>query len=205
MNIQLPIESVVSLVDIDLGKRTDVSYRQDVFSTPPKISFTISFTNLEAAPWRIYIHPLADSTEITFPLYFQASDVLPTPLPGGGTMEILSEEPPVYDDPIEKAKYDVCHSVWLELQLQEGLHANSTLEQRSSDIQHRGRGGRPSFQEDLWAWEQVVNRDRQKTEVYQEWYEKIQDNPQRTNMVDPKRQFNRITKPKWGNKPGQNI
>ncbi len=70
---------------------------------------------------------------------------------------------------------------------------------------HPRKGGRPSFVEDKWAWHEVNIEKRPKNEVFIEWLQKINVNPVRSNMVDPKRQFNRIIKPSWGNKPRQNI
>ena len=76
---------------------------------------------------------------------------------------------------------------------------------KMNDRRQRGKSGRPHLSEDKWAWEQVNQNNRPMNEVYTEWLEKIKVNPERCNMVDPKRQFSRITKPGWGNKSGQNI
>jgi hypothetical protein len=62
----------------------------------------------------------------------------------------------------------------------------------------RGKSGRPSFAEDIWAWEQVNTLERTKVDVYSEWTEKIKANPKRKNNIDLERQFNRITNPNWG-------
>ncbi len=75
--------------------------------------------------------------------------------------------------------------------------------EKAKDTRQRGKSGRPHLQEDVWAWEQVNIYNRQRTEVYKEWRERI--DVKARNLQDPERQFNRITKPEWGNKQGQNI
>ena len=135
MNIQLPIESVDSFVDIVLGKRTDISYQRDVIDSPTKITYTVCFTNLDTPPWEIHIHPTGAGTEITFPVYIQPSHVKSSPLPGGGVMEIYSgRKLPVYDNPIDKAKHDICHSINIFLKLREPA-SNDTSRTQQSDGQ----------------------------------------------------------------------
>jgi len=71
------------------------------------------------------------------------------------------------------------------------------------DAKRHHKSGRPHLSEDVWAWEQVNTYNRQKSEVYKEWLKK--DDVKARNLQDPERQFDRITKPDWGNKSGQNI
>lgn len=59
------------------------------------------------------------------------------------------------------------------------------------------KGGRPHLPEDVWAWEQIHEHKRKKSEVYQEWRERTQQR----NLMDPLRQFNRIIHPEWMTKP----
>ena len=75
--------------------------------------------------------------------------------------------------------------------------------EKIKDSRQRGKSGRPSLPEDVWAWEQVNKHSRPMNKVYKEWISR--DDVQARNLQDPKRQFNRITKPAWRNKSGQNI
>lgn len=53
--------------------------------------------------------------------------------------------------------------------------------------------GRPHKTEDVWAWKELFEKDREKTQVYQEWLAKVKGR----NLYDPKRQFDRIAQPGW--------
>jgi len=66
------------------------------------------------------------------------------------------------------------------------------------DTKQHGKSGRPHLSEDIWAWEQVNIYNRPRTEVYREWLER--EDVKGRNLQDPERQFDRITKPEWGNK-----
>lgn len=57
--------------------------------------------------------------------------------------------------------------------------------------------GRPHFPEDIWAWKEVNQNGRPQTEVYQEWLQRIMNNPDRCHLVDPERQFKKIIKADW--------
>jgi len=126
MNIKLPIESVDSLVDIVLGKRTNISHQRDAIDNPPKITYTIWFTNLDTPPWVIHIHPMGAGTEITFPVRVQRSHVAHSSAFGGSTIEVLSRvKPLVYNDPIDKAKHNICHFIYIRLMLEERERLNN--------------------------------------------------------------------------------
>ncbi len=103
----------------------------------------------------------------------------------------LSQEAREY---FEKYKLEISNSDIQEAQNSLG---------KAKDIRRRGKSGRPSLPGDVWAWEQVNKHSRPMNEVYKEWI--IRDDVQTRNSQDPNRQFNRITKPAWGNKSGQNI
>lgn len=53
--------------------------------------------------------------------------------------------------------------------------------------------GRPHLQEDIWAWQEVNEKGINPQNVYQEWMTKAEHR----NLVDPLRQFKRITSPEW--------
>lgn len=57
--------------------------------------------------------------------------------------------------------------------------------------------GRPRSTDDIWAWKEVNQNGRPQTEVYQEWLQKISNDPNRNFLADPKRQFKRIVKKDW--------
>ncbi|MGD0610638.1 MAG: hypothetical protein ABSB41_03915 [Anaerolineales bacterium] len=67
----------------------------------------------------------------------------------------------------------------------------------------KGRPGRPPSPDDEWAWAQVNEFGRSKADVFREWSER--EGVGARNLVDPKGQFKRITKPGWGTKSRQNI
>ena len=60
----------------------------------------------------------------------------------------------------------------------------------------RGMSGRPNLPADIWAWLQVNQHQRPMNEVYKEWL--ARSDVCERDLQDPKRQFNRITKPEWG-------
>lgn len=62
----------------------------------------------------------------------------------------------------------------------------------------RGEPGRRHAPDDVWAWEQVNKYKQPMNEVYSAWEER--EGVVSRNLADPRRQFNRITKPEWGQK-----
>jgi len=64
------------------------------------------------------------------------------------------------------------------------------------DGRRRGNSGRPHLPADRWAWQQVNEQKRPMNQVYQEWL--ARDDVVARELQDPKRHFNRITKPNWG-------
>lgn len=61
----------------------------------------------------------------------------------------------------------------------------------------RNKPGRPHFADDIWAWKEVNQNDRPQTEVFQEWHQRIMNDPKRYHLVDPKRQYKKIIKADW--------
>ncbi len=61
----------------------------------------------------------------------------------------------------------------------------------------RNKPGRPHFTDDIWAWKEVNKNGRPQTEVYQEWVQRIMNNPDRYHLVDPERQYKKIIKEDW--------
>ena len=59
------------------------------------------------------------------------------------------------------------------------------------------RPGRPHFTDDIWAWKEVNKNGRPKTEVFQDWLQRIMNNPDRYHLVDPERQYKKIIKEDW--------
>lgn len=59
------------------------------------------------------------------------------------------------------------------------------------------RPGRPHFADDIWAWKEVNQNDRPQTEVFQEWHQRIMNDPKRYHLVDLKRQYKKIIKADW--------
>jgi hypothetical protein len=41
----------------------------------------------------------------------------------------------------------------------------------TKNVKQQSKSGRPHLPEDVWAWEQVNQYNRPKTEVYKEWRE----------------------------------
>jgi len=87
------------------------------------------------------------------------------------------------------------------------LNANQSTSEDVVEVinkaRQQGKSGRPHLPEDVWAWEQVNIYNRPSNEVYKEWHGR--EDVQARDLQDSKRQFNRIIKPEWGNKSGQNI
>ncbi len=106
MNIKLPIESVESLVEIVLGERIEVSYRKEVIDSSPEITYTIS-VEPQQTTWKIYIHPMGASTDITFPMHALDFMVQRSHL---GTMHIYKIDPQIQD---------ICRLIHKRLQLEE--------------------------------------------------------------------------------------
>jgi hypothetical protein len=214
MIVEIPIADVDSLVDLVLSKKANIAFQRKEAKKPPKIIYTVSLTDLQAeSQFLVTIRRLSYGTDVDFPIYFPPTEVFPTPeLPDGGFIELGEGKEPEYIDPIDQAQYKLCHSIWVELKLQE-WESKQSSQNLSSDAgspdaletQKRGKSGRSGFKDDLWAWEQVNRDNRPKNDVFKEWIEKIKADPRRCNMVDPKRQFNRITSPMWGNKSGRFI
>lgn len=65
----------------------------------------------------------------------------------------------------------------------------------------RNEPGRPRSTDDIWAWKEVNKYGRPQTEVYPEWFQKISNDPKRSFMADPRRQFKRIVKEDWYKSP----
>ena len=139
MNIRLPIENVDSLVDIALSIRTDISYQRKVYKTPPRITYAVRFTNLATAPWKIQIYPMGDSSEITFPVHIREPSHI-VQYPSGSSIEIFEEDPfeklgkPIYADPIDKAIYDICNSIYHKVKSQEDNSSNDSSKTQSSIV-----------------------------------------------------------------------
>jgi len=151
MNIRLPIENVDSLVDIALSIRTDISYQRKVFKNPPRIIYTVRFTNLATASWKIQIHPMGDSAEITFPVRIKKPSYV-VKYPGGSRIEIFEEGPfgkmgqPIYTHPIDKAIYDICNSIYHKVTLHEENSSNDSSRTQSSIVDSNpdaGQGALP--------------------------------------------------------------
>ena len=79
----------------------------------------------------------------------------------------------------------------------------STFELISEEVRKRNKGkglrklkkgkpGRPSYPEDIWAWQQVNTLGRAKNEVYGEWLSNKA--VQKRKLIDPKTHFNRFIK-----------
>lgn len=56
----------------------------------------------------------------------------------------------------------------------------------------KGKPGRPSFPEDIWAWNEVHNLGHPSEDVYKQWI--ANDRVQKRKLVDPERQFKRFIK-----------
>ena len=61
--------------------------------------------------------------------------------------------------------------------------------------------GRRRSTDDIWAWKEVNQNGRPQTEVYQEWLQKISNDPNRNFLADPIRQFKRVVKEDWYKSP----
>jgi hypothetical protein len=174
MNIQLPVEIVDGFVDIVLGKHPEVSYEREVISSPSKICYNICFVSMDTAPWKIQIHPLGKWAEITFPLFVQESEVYPSQISDGGTMEIAAFEPPVYTDPVDKAKHHICSSIYLRLKMQELQSPDGLTETLLPDTQK----ATAQVDEDVETKTTKVvetNQFIQIPPIYQEDLEKVRD------------------------------
>jgi hypothetical protein len=68
-------------------------------------------------------------------------------------------------------------------------------QQLDAPAQNKSKGkppGRPHYEDDIWAWKQVYEENREKDEVYDEWIVK-----QKRNLLDPERQFKKIMHREW--------
>lgn len=70
--------------------------------------------------------------------------------------------------------------------------------EKPQDDRRRGEPGRRRLPDDLRAWEQVNTHKRPMNDVWSEWLRR--EGVMNRRLADPKRQFNRITKPEWGQK-----
>lgn len=68
---------------------------------------------------------------------------------------MLSKEAQDY---FEKFKLEISNSVMQQVDV-------------TKNVKQQSKSGRPHLPEDVWAWEQVNQYDRPKTEVYKEWRE----------------------------------
>ena len=85
-----------------------------------------------------------------------------------------------------------------------GLTEHTSIQpEQKNNARRKGKSGRPNHAADIWAWEQVNKLNRPMNEVRQEWI--VREDVKARELQDSKRQFNRIIKPEWGNKSGQNI
>jgi hypothetical protein len=75
--------------------------------------------------------------------------------------------------------------------------------EEKDNLRKPSKSGRPHLSDDEWAWKQVNEAGRNQADVYEGWLSR--EGVKARNLVDPKRQFKRVTKPDWGNKSGQNI
>jgi hypothetical protein len=202
MLINLPISNVDSYVDIALSKRSDIVTDRHSFDSPEKIVYSKRLQMFDNLLFQIYLHKIAEGiTEITFPIPLQNSEVIPSPYSIGGTIEITNgpNRDRHFKNEGEDAIYKICHSIWLKVKPQERI-----LRKKSPSSSHeQQKSGRSNLPDDIWAWEQVNVHARSTSEVYKEWMNK--DGVKARNLVDARRQFNRVIVPKWGNKSGRNI
>jgi hypothetical protein len=132
MEIKLSFQEVETFVVVALDKRPEVTYKRESFENPVKVIYTVSFNNSSVKPFKIQIYPLEKRTEITFPIIIAQTEVLRFP---GRILEIFDgEELPQYDDPIDKAKYDVCHSIYCELAVNESIKEEPLTQKRENGI-----------------------------------------------------------------------
>lgn len=59
----------------------------------------------------------------------------------------------------------------------------------------RKKPGRKHLADDVWAWRQVNEADREQSEVYKEWIER--PDVKSRNLLDPQIHFTRVIKPGW--------
>ena len=96
----------------------------------------------------------------------------------GNTSRIIVE----YNEP--SISWEALKSKLINLSLIEKVHKKT-----------KRKSGRPHYQDDVWAWEEIHKHGRNRDEVYKKWADR--PGVKARNLVDLERQFKRISKPSW--------
>lgn len=82
------------------------------------------------------------------------------------------------------------------------MFSNTSVKSRLAGTQKssKNKGGRRSYAEDKWAWDEVNLKGRDRREVYREWLEKVKHSKRRV-LADPERTFRHIAELTWRRKP----
>jgi len=118
MDINLSLEVVDNLIDASLCVRSDITYRRRLYKNPPKLVYTVNFQNQSTKPWKIMLYQLdSEITHINFPINIPNFKVDRVPLFGGAIRYINAGPVPIFDNPFDEAKKQICYGILGELKL----------------------------------------------------------------------------------------